>query len=86
MTSFSSAPAEGQEWQSLDAFMMESVVTTKAIYTDSSLQEQGTGLRHYRSQNSRSAAKEIVFHSANTPKATGVGFVVDCFAESEKEN
>lgn len=86
MTNFSSAPAEGQELQSLDALMMESLVATKAIYTDSSLQEQGMGLRHCRSQNLRSAMKEIVFHSANTPKATGVGLVVDCFAESEKEN
>lgn len=81
-----SAPAEGQELQSLDALTMEMLMATKDIYTDSSLQEQGMGLRYYRNQNLRSATKEIVFHSANNPKATGVGFVVDCFAESEKEN
>lgn len=37
MTSFSSAGAEGQESQPLDALMMESLVATKDIYTDSSL-------------------------------------------------
>lgn len=44
------------------------------------------GLRHYSNQILRSAMKEIVFQLADTPKATGFGLVVDCFAESEREN
>lgn len=37
MTSFSSTPAEGQEFQPLDALMMKILVATKDVYADSSL-------------------------------------------------
>lgn len=37
MTSFSSAWAEGQEFQPLDALMMKILMVTKDVYTDSSL-------------------------------------------------
>lgn len=37
MTSFSSAWAEGQEFQPLDALMMKILMVTKDVYTYSSL-------------------------------------------------